>query len=225
MSAHFLPAAGAATIALTTAMGVLCVSEPAFAGSDEIAADAKNAGLWPAPARDFSPTRHSPLNDINAGNIDKPQMIGSQATRALRGHEGQPIVVQVVSAWPNIVQPLDLPTPDYPAQVWRPTLAHDYWANGKALPEWVKNACCGPADAHHLRPDQVHRSENYYYVDGYSSRIPAGKALPSEDGDYWIFYTDAGLQCDPVIGDGASQKCRLVDQQSDVYCFFVPMDF
>ena len=218
---------------MTTAIGVLCASEPAFAGSDEIAAEAKNAGLWPPPARDFSLTRHSPLNDINAGNIDKPQMIGSLATGALRGREGQPIVVQIggkptmffVSAWPNIVQPLDLPNPDQPAQVWSPTLAHDYWANGKGVPEWVKNACCGPADAHHLRPDQVHRSENYYYVDGYSSRIPAGKALPSEDGDYWIFYTDAGLQCAPVIGDGASQKCRLVDQQSDVYCFFVPMDF
>jgi hypothetical protein len=35
-----------------------------------------------------------------------------------------------------------------------------------------------------------------------------GQALPSQDGDYWIFYRD----------DGASG-------QSGVYCFFVPMAF
>ena len=62
---------------------------------------------------------------------------------------------------------------------------------------------------HHLTPDQVHRiSADYYMVDGYHQRIPASSALPSQDGDYWIFYRDDG---------GGSQ--------SGVYCFFVPMDF
>ena len=41
-----------------------------------------------------------------------------------------------------------------------------------------------------------------------SYRIPARDALPSQDGDYWIFYRD---------GQGGSQ--------SIVYCFFVPMNF
>lgn len=87
--------------------------------------------------------------------------------------------------------------------------AHDYWSDGKPVPAWVKASCCGPADAHHLRPDQVHRvSDDYYTVDGYVRRIPVGQALPSQDGDYWIFYRDDG--------DGS---------QSGVYCFFVPMDF
>ena len=36
-----------------------------------------------------------------------------------------------------------------------PAVAHDQWANGKAVPGWIKSACCGPADADHLRPDQV----------------------------------------------------------------------
>ena len=86
--------------------------------------------------------------------------------------------------------------------------AHDYWSDAKPVPDWVKASCCGPADAHHLRPDQVHRvSEGYYSVDGYGRPIPIDKALPSQDGDYWIFYRD----------DGGSQ--------SGVYCFFVPMDF
>jgi hypothetical protein len=87
--------------------------------------------------------------------------------------------------------------------------AHDYWSDGKAIPDWVKASCCGPADAHHLRPDQVHRvSDDYYAVDGYVHRIPVGQALPSQDGDYWIFYRD----------DASGS-------QSGVYCFFVPMDF
>jgi hypothetical protein len=87
--------------------------------------------------------------------------------------------------------------------------AHDYWSDGKSVPDWVKASCCGPADAHHLRPDQVHRvSDEYYAVDGYVHRIPVGQALPSQDGDYWIFYRD----------DASGS-------QSGVYCFFVPMDF
>ena len=90
-----------------------------------------------------------------------------------------------------------------------PASAHDYWADGKPIPNWVKASCCGPADAHHLRPDQVHRvSDNYYEVDGYYHRVPVSQALPSQDGDYWIFYRD-----------------NLSDGQSEVYCFFVPMDF
>lgn len=87
--------------------------------------------------------------------------------------------------------------------------AHDAWADGEAVPGWVKQSCCGPADAHHLRPDQVHRvSDDYFEVDGYYHKVPAKDALPSQDGDYWIFYRDDG---------GGSQ--------SGVYCFFVPMDF
>ena len=87
--------------------------------------------------------------------------------------------------------------------------AHDVWANGDIIPGWVKSSCCGPDDAHHLTPDQVHRvSDEYYMVDGYRYRIPAREALPSQDGDYWIFYRDDGT-----------------GGQSTVYCFFVPMGF
>jgi|SRR5271166_1994751 len=72
-----------------------------------------------------------------------------------------------------------------------PGSAHDYWADGKAIPNWVTASCCGPADAHHLRPDQVRRvSDDYYEVDGYPHRVPVSRALPSQDADYWIFYRD-----------------------------------
>lgn len=61
-----------------------------------------------------------------------------------------------------------------------PAVAHDQWANGKAVPGWVKLACCGPADAHRLRPDQVtHNARGDYVVKGYTEPIAAKFALPS----------------------------------------------
>lgn len=87
-------------------------------------------------------------------------------------------------------------------------LSHDQWSNGGKVPDWVKQSCCGPADAHHLTPDQVHDMGTYYIVDGYHRKIPHDQVLPSQDGDYWIFYNNYSTY-----------------GQSAVYCFFVPMDF
>ena len=99
-----------------------------------------------------------------------------------------------------------------------PTAAHDYWASGRRVPEWVKDSCCSAADVHHLTPDQVHRvSDNFYRIDGYPRLIPISRALPSQDGNYWIFYADH-----PTCGGYSSIGCEA---PSDVYCFFVPMDF
>ena len=90
-----------------------------------------------------------------------------------------------------------------------PAVAHDQWANGKAVPGWIKSACCGPADAHHLRPDQVSfNARGDYVVEGYREPLLAKIALPSPDGEYWIFYRD-----------------NLDGSRSAVFCFFVPMDF
>jgi hypothetical protein len=86
-----------------------------------------------------------------------------------------------------------------------PAAAHDRWANGEPVPAWVKAACCGPDDVHHLRPDQVHQVGSEYRVDGYPDPIPIGKAQPSPDGDYWIFY-----------------KHFPAGDYSQVYCFFTP---
>ena|ERR1700733_6231677 len=106
--------------------------------------------------------------------------------------------------------------------------AHDQWADGSAIPAWVKSSCCGPADAHHLRPDQVYDMGDYYVVDGYREKIPKlihdkpnTSILPSQDGDYWIFYseTTAGKVCSPEAGCSGWQDAR----QSGIFCFFVPM--
>jgi hypothetical protein len=86
------------------------------------------------------------------------------------------------------------------------SFAHDQWSNGEPVPRWVKAACCGPEDAHHLQSTQVQQGPDGWRVDGYRQLIPNGRELPSLDGTYWIFYRN--------LSDGS---------QSKVYCFFVPI--
>jgi hypothetical protein len=67
--------------------------------------------------------------------------------------------------------------------------AHDSWDNGEQVPVWVKTVCCAPNDVHHLRPKQVRRNAaGDYVVDIHPFPVPARLALPSQDGDYWLFF-------------------------------------
>jgi lanthanide-dependent methanol dehydrogenase len=109
---------------------------PVLANSDEEQlARMNDPDQWPAPGRDFALTRHSPLSDIHKGTVDKLNLIWLQSTGALRGHEGQPLVVKdvgeqhktvlfMISGCPtpancNVVQALDLTAdPDYPKEIW-----------------------------------------------------------------------------------------------------------
>ncbi|MFA5950899.1 MAG: PQQ-dependent dehydrogenase, methanol/ethanol family [Hyphomicrobium sp.] len=145
------------------ACGVLAVlagfASPALANS-EVEKRAANPNEWGAPARDNKGTRHSALADINVGNAAKLQMVWSQSTGALRGHEGQPVVIEDVGGKPmmffvsgcpemskcNIVQGLDLSEPDKPKQVW------NYVKQSDRDESAVPRACCdtvnrGPAFA------------------------------------------------------------------------------
>ncbi|MGD9935668.1 MAG: PQQ-binding-like beta-propeller repeat protein, partial [Dehalococcoidia bacterium] len=130
----------------------------AASASAEIDERAKNENLWPAPGRDNKLTRHSTLKDINTETIGKLQFAWSQSTGALRGHEGQPVVVEhngkpmmyFSSGCPNmaqcnILQALDLSDPDNPVQVWNYVKKTD--RDESAVPR----ACC----------DTVHRGVNY----------------------------------------------------------------
>src|SRR4026209_1176280 len=73
------------------------ISGQAIAGSDEEQlARTKDPDQWPAPGRYFAITRHSTLADISTKNVGKLQMIWLQGTNALRGHEGQPLVIKDV---------------------------------------------------------------------------------------------------------------------------------
>ena len=100
---------------------------------------------WGAPAGNLNLTRYSTLKEINTGNVKDLQMIWSQSSGTLRGHEGQPLVIQNVagkpmmyleSGWPNIVQALDLSDPDHPQQVWH------YTKTAGRDESAVPRACC-----------------------------------------------------------------------------------
>ena len=85
-----------------------------------------------------------------------------------------------------------------------PASAHDFWTNGEPVPPWVKSACCGPEDVHHLKPGAVHLMPDGYHIDGIDIVVPEARALPSPDGDYWAFWNPA-YEPKPLI-----------------YCLFVP---
>jgi lanthanide-dependent methanol dehydrogenase len=140
--------------AILLAAGLACGTAFAQMGSDaeELHASA-NPDLWPSMGQNFQLDRHSALAQITPSNVKHLQMIWSQSTGALRGHEGQPIVVDVggkpmmyfVSAWPNIVQALDLSDPDHPVEVW------NYLKKTDRDLSAVPRACC----------DTVNRGLNY----------------------------------------------------------------
>ena len=62
---------------------------------------------WALPSKNYAGTRYSSLNQITAGNVKNLHQVWSFSTGALRGHEGQPLVVgstmYVHSAYPNHV--------------------------------------------------------------------------------------------------------------------------
>jgi PQQ-dependent dehydrogenase (methanol/ethanol family) len=67
---------------------------------------------WVIPLGDYHGTRHSKLTQINAQNASKLKVAWTMSTGALRGHEGQPLVVGKMmyfqSAYPNYVYAVDL---------------------------------------------------------------------------------------------------------------------
>jgi lanthanide-dependent methanol dehydrogenase len=140
--------------AILLAAGLACGTAFAQMGSDaEELQNSANSDLWPSMGQNFALDRHSALTQITPSNVKHLEMIWSQSTGALRGHEGQPIVTEVggkpmmffVSAWPNIVQALDLSDPDHPVEVW------NYLKKTDRDLSAVPRACC----------DTVNRGLNY----------------------------------------------------------------
>jgi lanthanide-dependent methanol dehydrogenase len=140
--------------AILLAAGLACGTAFAQMGTDAEGMHASaNPNLWPSVGQNFWLDRHSALTQITPANVKHLEMIWSQSSGALRGHEGQPIVVDVggkpmmffVSAWPNIVQALDLSDPDHPVEVW------NYLKKTDRDLSAVPRACC----------DTVNRGLNY----------------------------------------------------------------
>ena len=134
-------------------VGLVGMASQAIANEDIIKRE-KDPNQWGVTGGNYALNRHSSLSDINTKNVDKLQMVWSQSSGALRGHEGQPLVIDdvggkpmmfLISAWPNIVQALDLSDPDNPKQVW------NYLKKTDRDESAVPRACC----------DTVNRGASY----------------------------------------------------------------
>ena len=116
------------------------------AANQELMSLQNDDGQWAIPGKNYSSTRYSTLSQINTGNVSKLRQAWSFSTGALRGHEGQPLVVgttmYVHSAFPNHIYALDLSKEGAPIK-WKYTPKQDERA--------VPVACC----------DLVHRGVNY----------------------------------------------------------------
>jgi hypothetical protein len=69
--------------------------------------------------------------------------------------------------------------------------AHDKGCDANPVPKAIKLDCCGKADEHQLKPEQITRGPNDEYIvsfEGYTFVIPADKALPSNDPCSQIFF-------------------------------------
>lgn len=79
-------------------------------------------GQWTMPGKDYAATRYSGLAQLTTGNVARLKPVWSFSTGVLRGHEGQPLVVNntmfVVTPYPNVLYAFDLTQPDYPLK-WK----------------------------------------------------------------------------------------------------------
>jgi PQQ-dependent dehydrogenase (methanol/ethanol family) len=100
----------AIVIAGAVAIGSPLVGGQQTAGTLETMSQDPNQ--WVMPLGNYQGMRHSRLNQINAQNVGRMQVAWTMSTGALRGHEGQPLVIgnmmYVVSAFPNYIYAIDL---------------------------------------------------------------------------------------------------------------------
>src|ERR1019366_8288788 len=87
-----------------------------------IARAGAQGGEWTMQGKDYAATRYSDLAPINAANVQRLRMVWNFSTGVLRGHEGQPLVVNntmyVVTPFPNVLYAFDLTKEGYPLK-WK----------------------------------------------------------------------------------------------------------
>ena len=80
------------------------------------------AGEWQMPAGDYANSRYSDLTEITTANAANLRASWTFSTGVLRGHEGQPLVVNntmyLVTPYPNVSYALDLTVPGQPLK-WK----------------------------------------------------------------------------------------------------------
>lgn len=153
-------------------------SDAAVVAGTRIATAPPNAkdGEWLLPARDYASSRFSNLSQITPQNAKNLRVSWTFSTGVLRGHEGQPLVVDntmyIITPYPNVAYALDLTQPGFPLKwKYRPE-------NAQAA---IGLACC----------DVVNRGATfsdgkivYNLLDGHTVAVDAatGTTLARQDG-------------------------------------------
>jgi PQQ-dependent dehydrogenase (methanol/ethanol family) len=95
-----------------SAVAVLMLGAAPALANDSVLELTQNPKQWAAQLGDYSGTRYSKLDQINASNVGDLQVAWSFSTGVLRGHEGSPLVIDNVmyvhTPFPNTVYALDL---------------------------------------------------------------------------------------------------------------------
>ncbi len=90
---------------------------------------------WPMPGADYANSRYSELAQITTANAKDLRASWTFSTGVLRGHEGQPLVVNntmyLVTPYPNVAYALDLTIPGAPLR-WKFRPENDQAATGIA---------------------------------------------------------------------------------------------
>jgi lanthanide-dependent methanol dehydrogenase len=80
------------------------------------------AGQWVMPAHDYAGSRFSEMAEITPANVKGLKAAWTFSTGVLRGHEGQPLVVDntmyVITPYPNVAYAIDLTQPGMPLK-WK----------------------------------------------------------------------------------------------------------
>jgi hypothetical protein len=108
----------------------------------------------------------------------------------------------------------------FPPMTIESARAHDKGCDANPVPEAIKLDCCGKADEHRLKPEQITRGPNDEYIvrfEGYTFVIAADKALPSNDPCSHIFFENVWA----IVG---GNQIRF-PATPGVYCFLTPLDF
>jgi len=122
-------------------------------------------GEWQMPAGDYAASRFSDLGQITPANAKNLRASWTFSTGVLRGHEGQPLVVDntmyVITPYPNVAYAIDLAQPGQPLKwKFRPE-------NAQAAPG---QACC---DAVNRGAAYADGKLFYNLLDGYTVAVDA----------------------------------------------------
>jgi len=110
-------------------------ADPTVPGTKIATARIGTPGEWTMPGADYANSRYSELDQITADNVKNLHAAWTFSTGVLRGHEGQPLVVDktmyLVTPYPNVSYALDLETEGQPLK-WKVRPENDQAAIGLA---------------------------------------------------------------------------------------------